>query len=149
MPTLVIFLMYSPECNFIVLWMIKLLLCMTSFKDILSKIASTYPRGHWVNFFHFVFSQMTSSWFWVPSPLIWLHGRCSGREVCSFALDGTGGGTPSIPKSPICNDILGTGKLFKRNIENIDFLVYELLSEKYKFWYHIDGLVQERRNSTV
>ena len=100
MPTLVIFLMYSPECNFIVLWMIKLLLCMTSFKVILSKITSTYPRGHWVNYCHFVFSQMTSSWFWVPSPIIWLHGRCSSREVCSFALDDSGGGTSSIPKQP-------------------------------------------------
>ena len=88
------------ECNFIVLWMIKLLLCMTSFKVILSKITSTYPRGHWVNYCHFVFSQMTSSWFWVPSPIIWLHGRCSSREVCSFALDDSGGGTPSMPKQP-------------------------------------------------
>ena len=92
MPTLVIFLMYSPECNFIVLWMIKLLLCMASFKVILSKITSTYPRGHWVNYCHFVFSQMTSSWFWVPSPIIWLHGRCSRREVCSFALDDSSAG---------------------------------------------------------
>ena len=100
MPTLVIFLMYPPECNFIVLWMIKLLLCMTSFKVILSKITSTYPRGHWVNYCHFVFSQMTSSLFWVPSPIIWLHGRCSSREVCSFALDDSGGGMPSIPKQP-------------------------------------------------
>ena len=32
--------------------------------------------------------------------------------------------------SPICNDLLGTGKLFERNIENIDFLVYELFSVK-------------------
>ena len=32
--------------------------------------------------------------------------------------------------SHICNDLLGTGKLFERNIENIDFLVYELFSVK-------------------
>ena len=92
-------LFISDQCNFVVLWMIKLLLCMTSFKVILSEITSTYPRGQWVNC-HFLFSQMTSSWFWVPSPIIWLRGRCSSRAVCSFALDGTDGGTPSIPKQP-------------------------------------------------
>ena len=113
MPTL-IFLMYLPKCKFIVLWMIKLLLCMTNFKVILSEITSTYPRGQWVNCCHFVFSQMTSSWFWVPSPIIWLGGHCSSRAVCSFCV---GWYWWWYQNNPICNDLPGTGKLFERNID--------------------------------